>query len=87
LGDKKDRNTPEKVNNIPPISCVSSCNTAWNYLQIVDCEGRVWGCGRNASGQLGLGHTNRTQTFQMIETIPELKVRRSTVVKSARNIQ
>src|SRR3990167_7910745 len=42
LGDKNDRHTPQKVNNIPPVSSLSSCNTACYYLQIVDCEGEVW---------------------------------------------
>ena len=67
LGDKKDRHIPQKVNNIPPISSLSSCNTAWNYLQVVDCDGQVWGCGYN-SGQLGVDHTNPTETFQRMET-------------------
>ena len=64
LGDTEDRHTPQKVNNIPPMSCISCCNTAWGYLQIVDEAGRVWSCGRNDFGQLGLGHTKETLTFQ-----------------------
>ena len=39
----------------------------------MDEEGRVWSCGRNDSGQLGLGHKNETLTFQRIETIAKLK--------------
>src|SRR3990167_8752813 len=73
LGDTSDRNTPQKVNNIPPMSSLSSCNTAHYYLQIVDCEGGVWSCGRNDYGQLGVGHTNDTHTFQQIANIPKLK--------------
>src|SRR3990167_8764339 len=73
LGDKNDRHTPHKVNNIPPMSSLSSCNTAEYYLQIVDCEGGVWSCGRNDYGQLGVGHTNDTLTFQQIASIPKLK--------------
>src|SRR3990167_4894177 len=73
LGDKNDRHTPQKVNNIPPMSSLSSCNTAHYYLQIVDCEGGVWSCGRNDYGQLGVGHTNDTLTFQQIASIPKLK--------------
>src|SRR3990167_9537379 len=73
LGDKNDRHTPQKVNNIPPMSSLSSCNTAHYYLQIVDCEGGVWSCGRNDYGQLGVGHTNDTHTFQQIANIPKLK--------------
>ena len=74
LGDTSHRNScPQKVNNIPPISGLSSCNTASYYLQIVDSEGRVWSCGNNENGQLGLGHTNQTFTFQRIETIWKLK--------------
>src|SRR3990167_3971304 len=66
LGDKNVRHTPQKVNNIPPMSSLSSCNTAYCYLQIVDCEGGVWSCGRNNCGQLGVGHTSDTLTFQQI---------------------
>src|SRR3990167_8118553 len=73
LGDTSDRHTPQKVNNIPPMSSLSSCNTAYHYLQIVDCEGGVWSCGRNNYGQLGVGHTNNTLTFQQIASIPKLK--------------
>src|SRR3990167_1836615 len=73
LGDKNDRHTPQKVNNIPPMSSLSSCNTADYYLQIVDCEGGVWSCGYNGYGQLGVGHTNDTLTFQQIASIPKLK--------------
>ena len=56
LGDTIDRHTPQKVNNIPPIISLSPCNTAGGYLQIVDWEGRVWSCGKNDFGQLGLDH-------------------------------
>ena len=73
LGHENDIYTPQKVNNIPPISSLSACNTAAFYLQIVDCEGRVWSCGNNEDGQLGLGHTNTTLAFQRIESIPKLK--------------
>ena len=73
LGDKRSRRSPQKVKKIPPISLISSCNTAWGYLQIVDEEGRVWSCGNNKDGQLGLGHTNRTRKFQSIEFVVKLK--------------
>src|SRR3990167_9385106 len=73
LGDKDHRHTPQKVNNIPPMSCISCSNIADRYLQIVDEEGRVWSCGRNEHGQLGLGHTNTTRTFQRTEIIIKLK--------------
>src|SRR3990167_7745542 len=39
LGDTEDRHAPQKVNTIPPMSCISSCNTAGRYLQILDWEG------------------------------------------------
>ena len=75
LGDKIDKHTPQKVNNIPQMSSLSSCNTASCYLQIVDCEGGVWSCGYNNCGQLGLGHKNETLTFQRIASIPKLKAK------------
>src|SRR3990167_598840 len=67
LGDKKDRHTPQKVNNIPPISSLSCCNAAVGYMQIVDEEGRVWSCGNNGHGQLGLAHRNQTLAFQLVK--------------------
>src|SRR3990167_8023412 len=79
LEDKKDRYTPQKVNNVPSMSSLSSCNTANCYLQSVDCEGGVWSCGYNGNGQLGLGHTNATLTFQRIESIPKLKGKEKTI--------
>src|SRR3990167_6932871 len=54
------------------MSCISSCNTAEGYLQIVDEDGRVWSCGRNGHGQLGLVHTHQTLTFQRSEIIVKL---------------
>ena len=54
LGNENDRNTPQKVHNIPPMSSLCSCSTAQYYLQIVDCEGGVWSCGCNEYGQLGV---------------------------------
>ena len=41
-----------------PSNVFYSCNTACYNLQIVDCEGEVWSCGKNDYGQLALGHTN-----------------------------
>src|SRR3990167_8356574 len=67
LGDTEDRHTPQKVNNIPPMYIVPCCNTADGYLQIVDEAGRVWSCGKNGYGQLRLGHSHQTLTFQKIE--------------------
>ena len=72
-GDKNGRLTPQKVTNIPRMSCISSCNAAMGYLQVVDEEGRVWSCGKNNFGQLGLGHANATLTFQRTGIIVKLK--------------
>ena len=73
LGDTENRHTPQRVNNIPPMSFISSCNTAEGYLQIVDREGRVWSSGKNDRGQLGLGNTNPTLTFQRTEIIVKMQ--------------
>src|SRR3990167_2160331 len=73
LGDTVDRNTPQKLNYIPPIARLSSCHVAEGYLQLVDVEGRVWGCGNNQFGQLGFGNSYPKYTFQRIETIAKLE--------------
>src|SRR3990167_2274838 len=78
LGDTTSRYIPEKVNNIPPISRISCCNSAFGFFQIVDWEGRVWSCGYNKYVQLGLGHTNPTYTFQRVEAI-QIKLPQTTI--------
>ena len=44
----------------------------------MDWEGRVWSCGYNKYGQLGLGHTNPTYTFQRVEAI-QIKLPQTTI--------
>src|SRR3990167_3097969 len=73
LGDKINRHTPQLVMNIPPIVSLSFSNTAEHFFHIVDLEGRMWGCGRNDCGQLGLGHTFQTSSFERLR-IPSGKV-------------
>ena len=76
------------MNNIPPFASLSSSNSAYFFFQIVDCEGRVWSCGNNANGQLGLGDKNERVEFEKIESLPVLKMERGRgkKTKSARNI-
>src|SRR3990167_2740156 len=41
--------------------------TMQEIFTLVDEAGRVWSCGKNGYGQLGLGHSHQTLTFQKIE--------------------
>ena len=73
LGDKNDRSIPQKVNGIPPISFLSLSTCAYDYFQLVDRKGKVWSCGNNQYGQLGLGDKDDRLTFSMVEALPKLK--------------
>src|SRR3990167_538169 len=72
-GDNNSRNTPQKVNNLPPIAFLSTCNSAEYFVQVVDFEGRVWGCGNNTNMQLGDSQQHRLQ-FQQVESIPKVRL-------------
>src|SRR3990167_8729980 len=72
-GDNNSRNTPQKVNNLPPIAFLSTCNSAEYFAQVVDFEGRVWGCGNNTNRQLGDSQQQRLQ-FQQVESIPKVRL-------------
>ena len=72
-GDTTNRSTPQQLEKLPPISYLSTCNTAYYFLQIVDCEGNVWSSGFNENGQLGLGDQYQRCTFERIVGIPTLK--------------
>lgn len=90
LGDRKEKifyiRTPHKVDNLPPISLLSQSNAASDYLQVVDWEGSVWGCGTNGYGQLGLGDEIGRCVFEKIEGLPSLKLPMTAKqTKSARN--
>ena len=87
LGDKNNSNTPQKVENIPPISSLPSSHYTNDFFQIVDFEGRVWSCGNNECGQLGLGDTVDRIEFEMVNDLPKLFWRgKANRTKSARNV-
>ena len=87
-GDTQQRNIAEKVQNIPPIAALASASWTETFFVIVDCDGGVWGCGKNDAGQLGLGDTINRHEFTRIEGLPEMTrggVARFMRTKSANN--
>ena len=66
LGDTTNRNTFTEIttnaNDIKEIYC------GWEHTIILKNDGTLWGCGANGYGQLGLGDTNRRNTFTQITT-------------------
>ena len=44
-----------------------------HHLLLVDFEGSVWSCGKNMSGNLGLGHFQVQMLPQKIENLPPIK--------------
>src|SRR3990167_9466578 len=73
FGDKENRNVPQRVTDVPPIAFLATCNASENYFQVVDFEGKVWSCGFNENGQLGLGDCLMRVLFVRIETLPKIK--------------
>ena len=66
LGDNIDRTTftqiTTNVDNIKSVYC------GGYYTFILKNDGTLWACGRNESGQLGLGDTDNRYTFTQITT-------------------
>ena len=66
LGDKSNRTTfiqiTTNTDNIKSFYCGD------NYELILKNDGTLWGCGRNANGQLGLGDKSDRTTFTQITT-------------------
>ena len=65
-----------KVEVVPKqmMSAVSaaSCGEYWTLLLAKD--GTIWGTGLNNSGQLGLGHKRKVNTFTQIKEIAKIKI-------------
>ena len=70
LGDLIQRNTPIKLQGLPPMKSVSSGH---NTTLLLDEEGCVWSAGMNSRGELGLGDTEHRNTFERIPDIPQIK--------------
>jgi hypothetical protein len=72
LGDTDQRNTftlvPEFISNPVEIDPTSICNGFFHSL-VRDQNGDLWSCGRNDSGQLGLGDTVQRNFFTVVENI------------------
>ena len=67
LGDTTDRTTFTQVttnidNDVKQIAC------GFRHVIIIKNDGSVWGCGDNASGQLGLNDTDNRTTFTQVTT-------------------
>ena len=66
LGDYTNRTTftqiTTNIDDIKEICCGRS------HTIILENDGTLWGCGLNASGQLGLGNTTNRNTFTQVTT-------------------
>ena len=72
LGDTTDRTTFTKVtaninNDVKQVSC------GYYHTVILKNDGRIWTCGFNGLGQLGLGDTNDRTTLATVDVVEALK--------------
>src|SRR3990167_5651882 len=71
MGHTTQINSPQKSNNLSGIVAVGG--GYGNYSVFLDNAGNIYTCGNNKDGQLELGHTNQTLTFQRSESIAKLQ--------------
>jgi alpha-tubulin suppressor-like RCC1 family protein len=68
------------VNPLPDSKVTTCLVVAGNYHTMILAEdGTVFACGLNFSGQLGLGHTNKWNTFTAVAPLPKGKVAKEVV--------
>jgi alpha-tubulin suppressor-like RCC1 family protein len=53
--DGSDRDLPQKIEGLPQGEVAVDAAVGWDYTLILTNAGKVYGCGRNDYGQLGLG--------------------------------
>ena len=67
LGDTRNQNILNRINNIPPIRLISCAS---NSSFLIDYEGNIWSFGENLYAQLG--HGNKTKSFDHPNKISSL---------------
>ena len=71
LGDNKNRLKPARIEDLPTIQKISTARRE-NYTMMLDHDGKVWVCGNNYFGRLGLGNqVNRNKPTQ-IKNLPNI---------------
>src|SRR3990167_168978 len=61
---------PEKLVGLPPIQAISAAD---DYSVFLDEEGKVWSCGSNCYGQLGVGTISHNTTPVQIKNLPPIQ--------------
>lgn len=65
----KERTYPIKIEGLPRIKKIS-CGVSESYL--IDINNRVWSCGSNVKGQLGLGNNTDKYTFTQVPDLYDI---------------
>jgi alpha-tubulin suppressor-like RCC1 family protein len=74
LGDTTDRNTFTAVPPLPDGKVAKQVVAGSHYTMILAENGTVFACGRNISGQLGLGNSTDRHIFIAVPALPDGKV-------------
>ena len=79
LGDTTDRNTFTAVPALPDGKVAKQVIAGGCHTMILAEDGRVFVCGNNYYGQLGLGNTTSRNTFTKVPALPDGKVAKQVV--------
>ena len=74
LGDYDYRNYFTAVTTLPKGVVIKQVIAGSNHTMILAKDSRVFACGDNSNGQLGLGHEEQMITFTAVPTLPDGKV-------------
>lgn len=71
IGDHYLIGLPTKIINLQTTISFIACGK--NFILLLDTEGKVWACGNNKKGQLGLGNTAQVQGLICVNTLPPIQ--------------
>src|SRR3990167_163873 len=69
-GNTTNTNVCQKIVQLPPMIATSAGH---DHSLFLDVEGSVWSCGRNDSGQLGVGDTTNKAKAEKVAGVPAIK--------------